>query len=128
MNDENTNRCRDCRFFIALPDVDGPGIPWCGNVQTKENRNPPIGWLKSDALACEFFADTRTQNESVPDKKHLWLKTEAEDLAKFAVKFALHLLLLIAILLFVLSATWIHRRFDEQYSAIEAPSANQPKH
>lgn len=46
--------CKDCKYFEAGRDSDGPAIPWCQNVETKKLPNP-IGWLDTNAKACEHF-------------------------------------------------------------------------
>lgn len=54
MNNGENKLCKDCKHFVLEPDADGPGIPWCNNPQTK-NLDHPIGWLRREAKACQFF-------------------------------------------------------------------------
>lgn len=60
MKDDVDNlKCKDCKHFVPERDVDGPGIPWCGNSKTKR-LDHPICFLKEDAKACNFFEAVKT--------------------------------------------------------------------
>lgn len=52
--------CKDCKHFVLEDDIDGPGIPWCGNVATK-TLNHPIGFLNKNAKACDLFETDQDQ-------------------------------------------------------------------
>ena len=49
--------CVECLHCVWEPiDADGPRVPFCNNLRTKE-FNHPIGFLHSDSRACELFQD-----------------------------------------------------------------------
>lgn len=49
-----TEFCKDCIHFVVEDDIDGPAIPWCGNLETKK-LDHPIGFLNTNAKACALF-------------------------------------------------------------------------
>lgn len=57
---QNERFCKDCKYFEVGRDIDGPAIPWCQNLKTKQMPNP-IGWLDTNAKACEHFEAAKNE-------------------------------------------------------------------
>ena len=126
MGEGKANFCSTCKHFRREMDVDGPGIPWCANANTKEGRDRPICALREDAPACELFEGK--ENQVLVSQYQLRLKNEIHDLVRFGIRLTLHGVMVAMTLAFLLFLIWMHREFRDWYFHLEQPQASATSH